>query len=611
MGTQHVANVVLADAEVALPTGVGGIGGGRALQVAVRGAEQTHRLPQAAVGEDFVGQEHGHVDEVSVRVRLRNQTRQRNEQHVQFPEVGQHLFVGDRVRPLGQMGLEFHHQRRIRRRDACATFLQMRRHEAVEASQFGMVAGGEQAQSLQSPPHGHPRIGFVGSEPSQLRMTVSDERLEPQPRHAVGRQQGGKLQRGAGGGVEQGERGFKDDGELFLLVEHLLPHVGMAAQLVHTRQSFGPQAGQISGRRDLGVEAEIDGDLLDGEREAAEFADNLARGGFLGGGGEALIRLVVTHEGEGVLHGERVHGDVGEGFAGGVEPRGVEAGGGDDAQPVGARQRGQLRGGEQAVLGDVVKDEQRSGPVGRIHGVFGNASELSGFFPFLAPLEFGLLRAAFQLRQHGAAEQGGVVALGVGGTVAEFGRVGQLADERQQFLLVLRAEHPKAGGVMVGKPVGVGDSQLGLALPAEAVDGGDEADSAGGELLVESAQFLAAADEEGILPAEIAGHALGAARALDAFPEAFAELGHAFADVLVLKGGGAFGKPRPDVGEVAVRDGGEPAGVVVFAAAGHLNEINGGNAVGAHELVNLPAQILVPFPAAILAAEVIGREADE
>lgn len=68
--------------------------------------------------------------------------------------------------------------------------------------------------------------------------------------------------------------------------------------------------------------------------------------------------------------------------------------------------------------------------------------------------------------------------------------------------------------------MGVFDVEFGLALSAAAVDGGDEADSAGGELLVEAAQFLAPVDNKAILAAEVAGHALGAAGALVALPEA-------------------------------------------------------------------------------------------
>ena len=157
----------------------------------------------------------------------------------------------------------------------------------------------------------------------------------------------------------------------------------------------------------------------------------------------------------------------------------------------------------------------------------------------------------------------------------------------------------------------VGDRQLGLTLAAEAVDGSHEADSASGEVLVEAAQFLAAADEEGALPAEVARHALGAAGALDALPEALPQHRHAAADLLALEGGGAFGEPGPDVGEVAVGDGSEPAGIVLLAAARHFDEIDCGDAIGAHELMHLPAQILVPFPAAVVAAEIIGRETDQ
>ena len=283
---------------------------------------------------------------------------------------------------------------------------------------------------------------------------------------------------------------------------------------------------------------------------------------------------------------------MGQGFLSGVEAGGIEPGGGDDAQPVGAGQRGQLGRGQQRRLRDVVQNDERGGRPGGV------------------PLARGL-GAAVQLGQHRAPQQGRVVPLGVGRPIAEFRRVRQLAEQRQQLGLALRAQHPQAGGVAVRPAVTVGHRQLGLALAPQAVDGGDEADGAGGQLFMQAAQFLAPADKPGVLAAQVARHALGAARALDALPEALAQHRHPLAHVLALERHGALGKPGADVGELPARDRGQPPGVVLLPAARRLDEIDRRDAVAAHKLVDLAAEVLVPFPAAILAAEIVGREADQ
>lgn len=78
-----------------------------------------------------------------------------------------------------------------------------------------------------------------------------------------------------------------------------------------------------------------------------------------------------------------------------------------------------------------------------------------------------------------------------------------------------------------------------------------------------------------------------------------------------MQGLGAFREPRAEVGEVAAHDFLKSAGVGLLVAARHLYKVNSGNAFAAHELMDLTLDVCFPFPAAILAGEVIGRETDE
>ena len=49
--------------------------------------------------------------------------------------------------------------------------------------------------------------------------------------------------------------------------DSLRGYVAIGRQVVHARQAFGAQAGQVIGRTNLGVEAEIDADALDREKQ--------------------------------------------------------------------------------------------------------------------------------------------------------------------------------------------------------------------------------------------------------------------------------------------------------------------------------------------------------
>ncbi len=402
---------------------------------------------------------------------------------------------------------------------------------------------------------------------------------------------------------------------------HLGGHAGVGGQGVHAGEALGAQAGEVVGGADVRVQAEVNGDALDGEGEAAQLAGDLARGGGVRGGGgggpvAAGLDLVVLDEAGGVVLGEGVHSDEGEGFlARGGELLRPLAGGGDDAQPVLLRDEGKLGLGEQGGFGDVVEEDEGGGALVGIAVLHGGG-------------------AAFQLGQHAAsAGLGGFV--GAGGE-GDFQPGAEFAEQREDFLSSLRAEHPEAGGIGIGPAVGVGGGEFGLALPAEAMHGGDDADGAEGEVFVKLAQLGLAADEVGIDAAEIAGRTGGAAGALDALPQAGAEGGELFAHGGLAQGLGAVGKPRLEIHPVRAaerafvpglppllpgravggrddpaRDGLGPRGVELLVAVGRFHEIHGRDAFVAHEGVDLALEILLPFPEAGRTFEVIRREADE
>ena len=338
----------------------------------------------------------------------------------------------------------------------------------------------------------------------------------------------------------------------------------------------------------------MEGDLLDGEGEAAQGADDVAGGVFFGGAGElrnaVALGLVVADEEKGAVGIKGINGKEGEAV---LLHSKVEAGGGDDTQPASAHaagEGGELGRGEQGVLGDVVEEDEAGGAA---VGVGCGVGE------------------GFQMLKDGTTEQGGVGFFGVVGGEVEGGFPCEFTDEREEFGRALGTEAPEAGGVAVGPAVRVGDGEFGFALATETVDGGDDADCTGAELVVEFVEFIAATDEVGVLPAEVARDGQGAAGAHEALVEGLAKAGHAGADVCFLQGEDAFVEEGAEVGVVAAHEFGELPGVCMLGAAGDFDEVDGGDAFAAHELVDLAGDVFFPLPDAILAGEVAGGEADE
>ena len=271
----------------------------------------------------------------------------------------------------------------------------MRGDEPVNAGNLGLISRCEQAQAGEAALHCEPRIGTEVVSFSQFGMLCAGEVAQPGPGDGVGWEQGGETQRGARGGVEPGEGGVEDEAELFALREHLCGEVGVALRKrVGHGEAARFQRGEEGARGHVRVQAEVEGDLLDGEGEAAEGADDFAGGGFFGVAGELRLtvaevgheaalrvawRLVVAQEGEGGVFIERIDGEEGEAvlLRAQVEPRGD-----DDAQPAcahAAGQRGELRGGEEAGLGDVVEQEKGGGGSSARSSAFRRLVWSSGF----------------------------------------------------------------------------------------------------------------------------------------------------------------------------------------------------------------------------------------
>ncbi len=501
----------------------------------------------------------------------------------------------------------------------CHPLPHMRPNHAVQASDFDVVSGREQAQAFEPAAQGLPGVIVAWPFRQGVGVFLFHQRPQPRPRDAVGREQRGVVQRGAFGGSEAGKRLVEHEAELLFAVQHLRGHVGVGGQRVHAGQALGPESREVIGGADVRVQPQVDGHALDGQREAAQFAGNLARGGGIrggGGGGPLAVQLVVFDEPGRVVVAQRVHGDEGDGFlARGGEFLRPFARGDDDAQPVFARNLRQLRLGQQDRLGDVVEDDE----AGRA---------------FIRIARGGCEGAAFQFGEHAAsAGVGGFVRAGGEGDL-EFGA--EFAEQREDFPFALRAQRPEAGGVGIRPAVGVGGGQLGLALSAQPMHGGDDAHRAEGEVFVQLAQLGAAADEVGIEPAEIARHAGGAAGALDAFPQARAQRGELLPHGDFAQRLDAEWKPRFQVHPVRpverglvpgfpplrpsravggrddlAGDGLGPCGVQLLVAVRRFHEIHGRDAVLPHERVDLALEVFLPFPEAGRALEVIGREADE
>ena len=191
----------------------------------------------------------------------------------------------------------------------------------------------------------------------------------------------------------------------------------------------------------------------------------------------------------------------------------------------------------------------------------------------------------------------------------------QVAQQRQQLRLAFRRQGPQAAGIAVGPAVPVGRGQFCLALPAQPVHGGDHADGAQGQLLVQLPQLGPPADEVRVRPPQVARHARGPAGPLDPLPQAGAQRRDPLPHGVLAERLRAAGEPRPQVGVVQPRQLVDPAGearrVGLLVAARHLDEVHRRDAVLAHQRMDLAARVFLPFPAAVRALEVVRRQADQ
>lgn len=172
-------------------------------------------------------------------------------------------------------------------------------------------------------------------------------------------------------------------------------------------------------------------------------------------------------------------------------------------------------------------------------------------------------------------------------------------NERKEFHLSLRLERPQPARVTIRKAMRVGHGQLCLAYAAESLHGGDDADFPQAEAFVEAAEFVSAAEEVRILPAEVPRCGLGPPRPLEPLPQGHAQRGHALADFLLAQGLRAIGKPWAHIRVVRPPQEFLPlSGNALLIAAFHRDEVNLRNAVAADELMDLASHILLKLPLA-------------
>src|ERR1039458_1906540 len=93
---------------------------------------------------------------------------------------------------------------------------------------------------------------------------------------------------------------------------------------------------------------------------------------------------------------------------------------------------------------------------------------------------------------------------------------GEFGEGEAQVGLARAAPLPASAAVFVGKRVGVFDGQRGLAQPADAVDGGDDADVSGrDEVLAQHPEIGGAANEVRVVRIHVAEAFFGALAAQD------------------------------------------------------------------------------------------------
>jgi len=193
---------------------------------------------------------------------------------------------------------------------------------------------------------------------------------------------------------------------------------------------------------------------------------------------------------------------------------------------------------------------------------------------------------------------------------------GEFGEGEAQVVLARAAHLPASAAVFVGKGVGVFDGECGLAQPAHAVDGGDDADVAGfDEVLAQHPQIGGATDEVRVVRVHVAETFFGALAAGDGLDNLAVELAHAFLHGGFAQGGLSQVMPRAQIEVLALAQFGNPRGALLFKIltipAWHFDEVNRRDAIETVQMADLVFEVFDKLPLAILALEIRRRKAGE
>ncbi len=148
----------------------------------------------------------------------------------------------------------------------------------------GCLGGDEQAHADEAAerfvPRGRVAAAWRGQE---VRVRPAHEIAEPVDHEGIGRQQRGEVECLARRGRQPREARVEDHAHLRFAVADALLGRGVGGKAVARGQALGAQACEVVRRRDGGVRLEVGGNQLDGQRESAQLAHDLAGGGLVRG----------------------------------------------------------------------------------------------------------------------------------------------------------------------------------------------------------------------------------------------------------------------------------------------------------------------------------------
>ena len=193
---------------------------------------------------------------------------------------------------------------------------------------------------------------------------------------------------------------------------------------------------------------------------------------------------------------------------------------------------------------------------------------------------------------------------------------GEFGEGEAQVVLARAAHLPASAAVFVGKGVGVFDGKRGLAQPADAVDGGDDADVTGlDEVLAQHPQIGGAADEMRVVRVHVAETFLGAFASHDGIGNLAIELAYAFLHGSFAQGFFALVMPWAQVEVLALAQFCHPRGALLLeilaVPARHFNKVNWRYAIEPMQMADLVFEVFDELPLAIVALEIRRRKTRE